>query len=80
MIDAETVIAVCTASGLVGSAAGWFGRHFTLKSTNGHLTEVDHEKLCAPVKQALQDGNRNFEEIKGTMNMILNTLLNERRN
>ena len=80
MIDAEIVIAACTVTGLAGSAAGWFGRHFTIKPTNGngHLTKEDHELLCQPMKQQLADGSRQFEEIKSSLDMILNAMINKK--
>jgi hypothetical protein len=81
MVSMEIIVVSCAVCTLGGSAAGWFGKNFTIKRNgNGHLTKEDHVILCAPVKKELEEGNKKFEEIRDTMNMILNTLLNQRKN
>ena len=78
MISTETIITACTVCTLGGSAAGWFGRHFTVKSKNGHLTKEDHALICAPIKQALEEGNRRFVGMDQKLDMILNALISRK--
>ena len=77
IIAPDVVIAVCTATGLAGSVAGWFGKHYTLKSKNGngHLTKADHEALCSQVKDRLVRGDKQFESIDRKLDNITGILM-----
>ena len=63
----------------IGVAIKYAGTIFA-NEKNGHtkLTVSEHERICAPVKQRLSDGETHFENIEAKLDMVLNALINKK--